>query len=1097
MKKKRPFPKVILLTFFLTVFVFNASAQKVTLSFKNEKFEKVLNSIKQQTGLSPVYSEQLVNLNRKVSINVNSIPVEDALKQLLIGTNLDYDIKKNKLYLVEKKNADQKNTVNQSKKITGLVTDEKGDPIIGATVKIIGSNAGTISDVNGKFSIEATDQAVLSISYIGYISTEINASTKGNIIIVLKEESKALNEVLVIGYGSQSKVKTTNSISTLKSEDLLSSPIASFEEGLAGQLAGVQIVQTSGDPGSSSTINIRGVSTISANAKPLIVIDGLPSENLNLNSINPSDIERIDILKDAASASIYGSRGSNGVIFVTTKKGDKGGFKLTFDGYTGLQEVEKTVEMQDAYERAKFGAQALINRGKAPLPQNQPYLIGIPGIVNTDWQDEIFKIAPMHNISVTASGGSKNMDYFISGGYLNQDGIVLGSKYQRVNFRFNLNFDFQKMFKAAIYLAPTFSDRNRVSDDDHKGNGVIMTALIANPSFKPYNSDGSLNLSDDMMRFAIDNGQAPVENPVALALLNTDKRIQRDLLGGAYIEFRPSLNIMIKSYLGLDYSSSDRKTFSPNTVGSYSVLVENAQSTAFKSFYERQNLMFENTATYQNIFFDKHNFKLLLGQSYQTEDMNTTGSNPLLAQISQVDGVITTTFPKFQEKWALISYFSRFNYDYQEKYILSGSIRRDGSSRFGLNTKWGWFPSFSGAWRINKEEYFTCKIVSDLKLRTSWGVTGNNGIPNYGAIPLLGNANYDDLTGYAPNTSPNQNLSWEQTNTLDFGIDIGLIKNKISFTADYYNAITNGLLLEVPVPAHSGYTSSLRNIGKVQNSGFEFALSIANIKLGVVKWSSTMNVSTNKNIVLELGPGQERILKDYHITEVGKPMGSYYTYKKIGVFNSQEQINNYPVTQPEMRLGDYIFADLDEDGKITSNDKYISGDFFPDYTFGFSNNFKYRNFAFSFLIQGKQGYEVFNGTSFFIRNLEGWSNGHNDINNYYTTLNPDATYASPGKHVKTYEQSDLFVEDASYFRLKKVSLKYNISGNFLKKLSMKSATVYLSATNLFTLTKYTGYNPEVSSNNNSFNSSRTTTPGFDYGAYPVAKTIVAGFNLTL
>jgi len=457
--------------------------------------------------------------------------------------------------------------------------------------------------------------------------------------------------------------------------------------------------------------------------------------------------------------------------------------------------------------------------------------------------------------------------------------------------------------------------------------------------------------------------------------------------------------------------------------------------------------------------------------------------------------VIYTEFPKFEDKWSLISYLSRLNYDYKDKYIISGSVRRDGSSRFGENTKWGWFPTVSGAWRVNKESFFKSKTINELKARASWGITGNNGIPNYGAIPLLGAANYGDLEGSAPITSPNQNLSWEETSTLDLGIDLGLFDGKLSFTADYYNANTNGLLLDVPVPSHSGYTTSLRNIGKVNNSGFEFALNINKVKLGYVKWSSTINISTNKNEVLELGPDQDRILESYHITEIGQPIGSYYTYRKIGVFQTQEQINNAP-THPEMRLGDYIFADIDGDGKITSNDREISGDFFPDYTFGFSNTFKYKNFSFNFLIQGKQGYEIFNGTSFFIRNLEGWSNGHSDINNYYSAENPEATYASPGKHVKTYEQSDLFVEDGSYIRLRKVSIKYSLPETFLENISLTSATIYLSATNLFTITNYSGFNPEVSSRNNSFNSSQTTTPGFDYGAYPIAKTIVMGLNLS-
>jgi TonB-linked SusC/RagA family outer membrane protein len=523
-------------------------------------------------------------------------------------------------------------------------------------------------------------------------------------------------------------------------------------------------------------------------------------------------------------------------------------------------------------------------------------------------------------------------------------------------------------------------------------------------------------------------------------------------------------------------------------------LVENKQATAFNSFFERKNWMVENTATYNTKFNKKHHLKLLIGQSYQTEDINTTGSSPLAAQIVDVDGVKTTTFPKFEEKWSLLSYISRLNYDYKDKYIFSGSIRRDGSSRFGVNTKWGWFPAVSAAWVINNESYFKSKTINELKARISWGITGNNGSPNYGAISLLDDANYGETAGLAAATSPNQNLSWEQTSTLDTGLDISFFNGKISFTADYYKAITDGLLLDVPVPAHSGYNTSLRNIGKVQNTGFEVALNINKAKLGYIKWNSTLTFSTNKNEVLELGPDQDRILTDFHITQVGQPIGSFYTYRKIGVFQTQEQINTAPL-HPEMRLGDYIFADLNGDNKITQDDREISGNFFPDFTYGFSNTFKYYNLTFSFLLQGKQGYEIFNGNSFFIRNLEGWSNGHSDINDYYSDSNLDAAYASPGKHVKTYEKSDLFVEDGSYIRLRKISIKYSIPQKLIKRMFIDKLAIYAAATNLFTITNYTGFNPEVSSNNSSFNNQKIT-PGFDYGAYPVAKTIVLGLNLT-
>lgn len=979
--------------------------------------------------------------------------------------------------------------------VNGKVIDINKEPIRGASILIEGTTTGTTSDFDGKFSLKINNQnAIIVISYLGYVAKKLAVANKKTLTIILEEDAAQLDEIVVVGYGSQSRVKVTNSISTIKAENIVDAPITSFEEGLAGQIAGVQIVQTSGDPGSSSDINIRGVGTLTAGAQPLIVVDGFPSENFRIKSLNPSSIERVDILKDAASAAIYGSRGNNGVIIVTTKKGSTENVKLTYEGYTGVQEVANTVDTQDAYERASYVAQGLINEGKAPLALYQPYLIGKPGLTNTNWQDEIFRSAFVQSHNITASAATDKTNFFVSAGYFEQDGVVIGSKYNRMNFRINLNSTISEKFRASFKIAPSFSNRNKVSDGDHKGDGIVFTALIANPLFSPYNADGSLNLSGDMMLSANQNGQTPVENPVALALLNTDKRTGFDILGSGFLEFEPIEGLTIKTLLAGDYSSNSRKSFSPNTVGSYSIFVDNKQATAFTSFYERKNYMIENTISYQKNFNDIHNLTVLIGQSFQTEDTKNTGSSPLVANVNDANGLLTTSFPLFEEEWSLLSYLSRVNYDYKDKYILGGSIRTDGSSRFGANTKWGWFPSVSGAWRLSKENFFKSNSINEFKLRTSWGITGNNNSPNYGAIPLLGAYNYGNSSGSAPFTSPNENLSWEQTSTLDIGVDLGLFSNKLSITADYYRAITNDLLLDVPVPAHSGYSSSLRNTGKVENSGFEFALNINKIKLGYVKWSSTFNISTNKNKVLALGPGQDRILKPFHITEVGKPMGAYYTYRQIGVFQSQEQIDTAP-THTEQRLGDYIFEDIDGDGKITPNDKEASGDFFPDYTFGFYNKFKYKNFAFSFLIQGKQGYEIFNGTSFFIRNLEGWSNGHNDINNYYSATNPGATYATPGRHDKTYEQSDLMVEDGSFVRLRKVSLAYSLPKKFLEHTSLDEAKIYIAGNNLFTITNYSGFNPEVSSKNKSFNSS-ALTPGFDYGAYPIARTIVMGINLS-
>ena len=1076
----------------------NVVSQNSKIKIEEDKaltVDEVFDLIMNQTDYKFFYEKNIFKDFPKVEVKKGIISVNKLLRRSFKRKDLDVTVTANKGILIEEKKQSSEEKTTQDYQVSGVVTDQNGQPLPGANVIEKGTSNGAQTDFDGNFSLTVSDQnAIVIVSFIGFVTQEVSVNNQSKITVVLQDAAAALDEVVVVGYGTQSKKKVTNAVSTIKATDLTRAPIVSFDEGLAGQLAGVQIIQTSGAPGGSSEINIRGVATLTAGSQPLVVIDGFPSEDLNLSSINPAAIESVDVLKDAASSAIYGSRGSNGVILVTTKKGKHGDVKVTYDGFTGVQQVAKTVDVQDAYERANFTAAARVIQGQAPSPLFQPYVDGTPGLTNTNWQDEIFRSASIQSHNLTFSGATEKMNYFVSGGYFDQEGIIIGSDYQRFNFRANLNFDISEKFKAGFKVAPSFSTQNRISEGDHKGNGIVLTSLIANPLFSPYNADGSLNLSGDMILAARANGLAQTENPVAMALLNEDKLNTFDLLAGGFLEFQPIEGLTFKTYLGAHYTNANENLFSPETVGAYKVLASDKQASGAYYSGQRKNWLSENTVSYSKVFNDVHNLNVLIGQTYQTESTETTFPNPLASTLVNQGGVNTTIYPLFEEKWSLISYLGRVNYDYNDKYILSASIRRDGSSRFGANTKWGWFPSVSGAWRLSKEDFFKSNTISELKLRGSWGVTGNNSIPNYGSIPLLGNANYVGSTGLAPNTSPNENLSWEQTNTLDIGLEVGLFNNKLGITADYYKATTNDLLLNVPVPAHSGNTSSLRNIGKVQNSGFELAIGLNNIMLGAVEWSGNFNISTNKNEVLELGPGQNRIVNALHITEVGKPIGSYYIYRLEGLFETQEQIDNAP-THPEQGLGDYRFADLDDNGVITGADREIGGDFFPDYTFGFSNTFKYKNFDFNFALQGKQGYEIYNGLGFFIRNLEGWGNGHADINSHYTTANPSGPYAHPGKHVKTYERSKLLIEDGSYVRLRSVSLGYTLPEDILNNIFIDRLRVYVSAKNLFTITDYTGLNPEVSSRTKSF-STGALQPGVDYGAYPVDKSVVFGVNLS-
>jgi len=1097
-----------LTTLFIILGLLHASANsysqnaRISLELKNAELREVITEIQKQTEFTFFYSPEDVKKVMNLDVKVKEAKLHEILDECLKDTDLGYEIKHKAIVLKKipkekQPSSVEKDTFEQPQKrtITGKVTDTKGEPLPGVTIIVKGTTTGITSDVNGIYSLEIPDDAeILVFSFVGMKSQEIVIGDQTQINVALEEETVGLEEVVAIGYGTRSKAKVINPISSIKAEALVSTPSTNAAEGMAGQLSGVQVIQASGAPGADATINIRGVGTLTAGTNPLIVIDGFPSETLSLSSLNPNSIATIDVLKDAAAAAIYGSRGSNGVIMVTTKKGKRGKLKVTYDGFIGMQDVAKKVDVQDAYERANFSAVARENMGQAPSELWQPYVDGQQGLTNTDWQNEIFRTAPIHNHSISLSGASEDVNYFVSAGYINQDGIVIGSDYERYNFRANINADISKMLRIGFNVAPSYSESNNISEGDHKGNGIILTALISNPAFAPYNEDGSLNLSGDQILGARANGLAATENVVAMALLNEDKQKKFNLLGGSFLEFEPIDGLTFRTYLGAHYLTFSRNQIHPNTVGSYKVLAKDTQATQSYGTFTSSNWISENTVTYGKTFNEDHELSVLVGHTFQTERTESTLPSALASQTVNFGGVLTTINPLYEEKWSLISYISRVNYIYKLKYIIGASFRRDGSSRFGANTKWGNFPSVSAGWRINQESFFDIEVVNDLKFRASWGITGNNSIPNYGSVPLLGTANYGTSTGLAPSTSPNADLSWEETKTLDIGLDLALFNNKLMLSADYYNALTDGLLLEVPVPAHSGNTSSLRNIGEVENKGFEFSIATNDIDLGPVKWSSAFNISSNKNEVKKLGPGQDRILEALHITQVGESLGSYYIYRMLGVFQTQEQIDNAPI-HPEQGIGDYMYEDLDNDGEITANDREIAGDFFPDYTFGFSNTFKFMNFDFNFLLQGKQGFEIYNGLGFFIKNLEGWGNGSAAINDFYSESNPNAVYAHPGKHVKTYERSKLLVEDGSYIRLRNISLGYTIPKTIVKKVGIENLRVYVAAKNLFTITDYSGYNPEVNSTNTSFNN-KTTTPGVDYGAYPVDRSVVFGINLS-
>ena len=1109
--------KILLVLFLSFMACFTANAQKVTLQFRQVKLAKVFDAITQQTGLTVAYSRPTVDPDRVVSIEADKEELSDVLTQLLKGTNVTFEIGETKIYLKEESVSDTPQKSGRLITISGTIVDEKGETIIGASVAVQGTTLGTITNADGEYSLaNVPENSQITISFIGYQSISLPANAKALGKIVMKEDNELLDEVVVVGYGTQSKARVTGSIASIKKEQIKDMPVTSFEQAIAGQMPGVQVMQQSGTPGSGSSIKVRGASSITAGTNPLIVIDGFPMTTSNTATLlNPEDIESIEVLKDASSAAIYGSRGANGVIVVTTKKGKEGKTNINAKVYFGIQKVSHKIEMMDAYEYANFMATARnnywvdLNPGvnkptddnsarvkKARIPDYiASYLNGETGLINTDWQDEIFQTAAMQQYDISVSGGNQKLSHYTSASFVSQDGIIKDSGFQRFSARSNIQAVINKRVTFDLSLAPSYSKTRQISEKNHKQDGLVLLTTIANPAARAYNEDGSI-MYGNQIELGNAWGTSVIESPLAIAKSIKDNLHQFRMIGNANISVNILEGLNFKTHFGMEYSNQREDYFRPSYLGNYNT---KAPTQATGKYWNAQttNWINENTLNYKKDF-GKHHFDILLGLSEQKQ-------NYLVASMGAAnypnDNVTTVNDGTTTESvWTLLSYFGRINYFFQNKYLLNFSIRWDGSSRFGKNNKYGCFPAVSLGWRVKEENWLKdVDALSDLKLRVSYGKTGNFQINDYGSYSLLQANNYilngALVNGLAPATSPNPNISWEKTDQWNAGFDIAFFSSQLSFSADFYHSVTDGLLLDVPVPAASGFTSSLQNIGKLQNRGLELSLK-GDFDFSGFKWAPAFNFSLNRNEVKGLGPNQEQIIDGNHITMIGESIGNFYGYKVLGVYKSQEDLDKYPHLNTA-KIGTYIYEDISgpngmPDGEITDADRTILGNYNPDYTIGLFNSFSYKNFDLSFMIQCVQGFEIFNSAKTFLLNGEGWGNGAKDLyKNFFSESNPNGKYARPSVATadKLYEKSSYMVEDGSFIRFNNITLGYNFPKTSIAKVGLKGLRVYVTAQNPFTITKYSGYNPEVSTNSNAL------TPGIDYGAYPTNKSLAFGLNI--
>ncbi|MDR4892191.1 MULTISPECIES: SusC/RagA family TonB-linked outer membrane protein [unclassified Chryseobacterium] len=939
---------------------------------------------------------------------------------------------------------------------------------------------------------------------------------------------KNIDEVVLVGYGKQSKKNNSGSISSIDEKQMKGVASSNFGDIIAGKATGVQITQANATPGGSPSIRVRGIGTLTAGSNPLIVVDGLPlTEGSNLNAIDPNSIAKIDILKDAASAAIYGSRGANGVIIIETKQGKKGRMAVSFDSYYGMQMRSDNVKLVNAYDMATFLKEARdnnylskgsnrsisddnatrISKGaslRELIPDYlAPYLAKQPGLTDTDWLNTVMKPAPISQTSLNVTGGSDKSKYAFTMSYFNQKGLVIGTDYEKFSTSVNLSTELTDKWKIGVTMTPSYATGTINAAENSRSYNPLQMATAMYPFFKPYNDDGSLAISKQILGNTATDG-ALVENPVAIQEMTNRKYTLFKTFGNIFTEIELLKGLKYRLSVGGDYTNYEYNFFDPSTVGAYRAAAPDV-TFANRTEYIRKNYLIENLLSFDQKW-GEHRIDAIAGQSFQQED-NTQLLTEATAfpdnSIRNIAGGTSFKNTLTQYKWRLMSYFTRVNYTFDNKYNLMASYRRDGSSRFGKNSKWGDFYAFSAGWTISNENFFPENtIVTDLKLRYSLGSNGNNQIPNFGALSLMNPDNYNFggvLTpGYTTATAPNPNISWEKSRSNNFGIDFSLFKNILNISADYYILNRDGLLLDVPVPQQSGFSTSLQNIGKIKNSGFE--LQIASKTFNIANdftYSGSFNFSTNKNEVLALANGQNQIItgeNNFSVTKVGGSIGEMYGYNIVGIYKTQEEINNSPHITGTM-VGDYIMEDLNGDGKIDVNDKRSFGSGVPKYILGFNNNFRYGLFELSFSLYSEIGKRIYNADA--VTTLEsgegfGMASQYYFDNRYNAATNPNGFFGMPNMNFsnnrKEARTSNLYFKNADYVRLRSLRLAFNFPKSMLGNIGLENAQVYLVGNNLFTLSKYKGMNIDATSDN-------VLTQGFDQAYYPVAKIYSVGFNL--
>ena len=982
--------------------------------------------------------------------------------------------------------------------LNGTVIDQVTNaPIPGVTIQIKGTTHTAITDLDGKFYFQTGQKFpyILVVSYLGYATAE-HTATSDFVQISLKEDAKELKEIVVIGYGSTSKKDYTGAAETVAGMSLKATR-TTLESSLQGSVAGVNVTQTSGQPGAGLSIRIRGGSSIQGGSEPLYVIDGFPLYNSAVTSgvlsgtptnplslINPSDIESITVLKDASSTAIYGSRGANGVVIITTKKGSNNAMTVNYEFTLGQQEVRKEVDVLDAQGFSRLRNAALYDSKPSGgtnqyLSEQQISQLG----EGVNWQSEAFQKGIVQNHQLSVSGGNNQTKYAVSGNYFNQEGIIKNTGFERLSGRVNLNSKLtnKSRFGLNLTIAETKSEV--------APSGLVTALLTMPPTATIYEPDGSYTLRNPFENI--------FSNPIATLNERKNEAISDRVLGTVYGEYDILKNLVVKVSFGVDAIFNKEKSYLPSNI--YEGSITNGEGRIGSA--DSKTWLNENTLTYTTVFGEKHHLNALIGYTQQNSvrEFFTAGSQQFVNDVTNYyslqSGNLALMPSSGENTWALNSYLSRVNYNYNSKYFLTGSLRADGSSRFGENNKWGYFPSVAAAWQISNEDFFTSvkNVVNSLKIRSSWGSTGNQEIGEYQSLSTLTSLKYlfgeQIYTGFAPTRISNDDLGWETTNQFDVGIDTGFFDDKLNLTLDYYHKTTKNLLLDVQIPYTTGFTSSLQNFGSVQNQGFEIGINTA---LGntAFSWTSNFNIAFNQNKILALGNDAEFYTFGNYVLRVGESLGTFYGAVTDGILQTADIATKGAYTgNATPKAGDRLYKDINGDGVFTTAvDRTSIGDAQPDFVFGFSNSFTYRGFELIALINGSVGNKILNGNLQALELYNGQQNASTSALDAWTPTNPSTT-TPRAKLDPAPVFSDRFVEDGSFVRLKNIELNYSIPKRWSEKLSLTSVKFRVIGENLFTITDYSGFDPEVTNGT-------TISPGTDTGIYPASKTISGGLTVT-